>query len=149
MTYPEGTEEFEELFRPEALSALGQGFIKTGDAANGWGIQLGPNNGSLLLTDRVPAAAALFFGLGAEQAARLPGHFGALFAAPSEVGELLPELDALLEHPSPQMLTRARRWLKGGNNTSVHPKDVFSFIPSALRTAQARSEGMLLLTARG
>lgn len=81
-TYPEGTEEFEGLFRPEALSAFGQGFIRTGVEANGWGIQLDADNGGLIITDRIPAAAALYFGLGAEQAARLPGHFGALFISP-------------------------------------------------------------------
>ncbi|PTL74932.1 hypothetical protein [Vitiosangium sp. GDMCC 1.1324] len=147
-TYPEGTEEFEELFRPEALSAFGQGFIRTGAEANGWGIQLGADNGSLIITNRIPAAAALYFGLGAEQAARLPGHFGALFVAPSDVGGLLPALDAVLERPSPEMLARARRWL-GGNNTRVRPEALFSFIPHALRTAQARKEGVLLLTAKG
>jgi len=148
-TYPEGTEEFEELFRPEALSAFGQGFIKTGAEANAWGIQLGADNGRLLMTDRIPAAAALYFGLGAEQAARLPGHFGALFVAPSDVGGHLPALDAVLEHPSPEMLARARRWLNGGNNTRVRPEALFSFIPSALRIAQARREGLLLLTVKG
>jgi hypothetical protein len=148
-TFPEGTEEFEELFRPDALSAFGQGFIRTGPEANGWGIQLDEDNGSLLITDRVPAAAGLYFGLGAEQAARLPGHFGALFVAPSEVRGLLPALEAVLECPSPEMLARARRWLRGGNNTRVRPEEVFSFIPSALRQAEARKEGVLVLTARG
>jgi hypothetical protein len=148
-TYPEGTEEFEELFRPEALSAFGQGFIKTGAEANGWGIQLDADNGSLIITDRIPATTALYFGLGAEQAARLPGHFGALFVAPSDVGGLLPALDAVLGHPSPEMFARARRWLKRGNNNRVRPEALFSFIPRALRTAQARREGVLLLTAKG
>ena len=148
-TYPEGTEAFEELFRPEALSAFGQGFIRTGAEANGWGIQFNADNCNLIITDRIPAAAALYFGLGAEQSARLPGHFGALFVAPSEVGGLLPALDAVLERPSPERLARARRWLKCGNNHSVRPEALFSFIPRALRTAQARREGMLLLTARG
>lgn len=147
-TYPAGTEAFEELFRSEALSAFGQGFIKTGPEANGSGIQLGADNGSLIITHRIPAAAALYFGLGAEQAARLPGHFGALFVAPSDVGGLLPALEAVLERPSPEMLTRAQRWL-GGNNTRVRPEALFSFIPRALRTAQARREGVLLLTAKG
>lgn len=147
-TLPEGTEEFEELFRPEALSALGQGFIKTGTEAHGWGIQLDANNGSLIITNRIPAAAALYFGLGPEQAALLPGHFGALFVSPSDVGGLLPALDSVLGRPSPEMLSRARRWL-GGNNTRVRPEALFSFIPSALRMAQARKEGVLLLTAKG
>ena len=87
--------------------------------------------------------------MGAEQAARLPGHFGALFVAPSDVGGLLPALEAVLERPSPEMCARARRWLKRGNNDSVRPEELFSFIPRALRTAQARREGVLLLTARG
>jgi hypothetical protein len=148
-TYPEGTEEFEELFRPEALSAFGQGFIRTGAEANDWGIEFNADHGSLIITDRIPAAAALYFGLGAEQAARIPGHFGALFIAPSDVGELLPALDAVLESPSPEMLARARRWLKRGNNDRVRPEALFSFVPRALRTAQARREGLLLLTAKG
>jgi hypothetical protein len=148
-TDPEGTEEFEELFRPEALSAFGQGFIKTGAEANGWGIELNAENGGLIITDRIPAAAALHYGLGAEQAARLPGHFGALFVGPSDVGELLPALDAVLERPSPEMLARARSWLKRGNNDRVRPEALFSFIPRALRIAHARREGLLLLTAKG
>ncbi|HEX8434522.1 hypothetical protein [Archangium sp.] len=148
-TFPEGTEEFEELFRPEALSAFGQGFIRTGTEAHGWGIQLDEDNGNLMITDRVPAPAALYFGLGAEKAAHLPGHFGALFVAPSDVGGLLPALEAVLERPSPEMLARARRWLRGGNNTRVRPEEVFDFIPHALRKAEARKEGVLVLTARG
>jgi hypothetical protein len=91
----------------------------------------------------------LHYGLGAERAARLPGHFGALFVAPSDVGPLLRALDAVLERPSPEMLTRARSWLNRGNNDDVRPEALFSFIPRALQTAQARREGLLLLTARG
>jgi hypothetical protein len=148
-TESEGTVEFEELFRPEALSVFGQGFIRTGAEANSWGIELNAEKGALIITDRIPAAAALHYGLGAERAARLPGHFGALFVAPSDVGQLLPALDAVLEHPSSEMLARARSWLKRGNNERVRPEALFSFIPRALRTAQARREGLLLLTARG
>jgi hypothetical protein len=145
----EGTVEFEELFRSEALSAFGQGFIRTGAEANSWGIELSAKNGGLLITDRIPAAAALHYGLGAEQAARLPGHFGALFVDPSEVGPLRPAVEAILERPSLEMIARARSWLDRGNNESVRPEALFSFIPRALRTAQARREGWLLLTARG
>ncbi|MFY0567752.1 hypothetical protein ACN28E_28535 [Archangium lansingense] len=148
-TDSEGAVDFEELFRPEALSAFGQGFIRTGAEANAWGLKLTAENAGLVITDRIPAAAALHFGLGAELAARLPGHFGALFVAPSDVGQLLPALDAVLERPSPEMLARARCWLNRGNNERVRPEDLFSFIPRALRTAQARREGLLLLTARG
>ncbi|PTL75429.1 hypothetical protein DAT35_54930 [Vitiosangium sp. GDMCC 1.1324] len=149
MTYPEGTEEFEELFRPEALSTFGQEFIQTGEKANLWGIEPTAENTSLVISDRIPAAAALYFGLGAKRAARMPGHFGALFAAPSDVGQLLSALEAVLEGPSPAMLVRTRRWLNRGNNQSISPEEVFAFIPSALRTAQARNEGLLVLTARG
>ncbi|PTL76634.1 hypothetical protein [Vitiosangium sp. GDMCC 1.1324] len=145
----EGTVDFEELFRPEALSAFGQGFIRTGAEANDWGIEPTAENASLVITDRIPAAAALYFGLGAERAARMPGHFGALFAAPADVGQLLPVLDAVLERPSPEMLARARRWLARGNNQDLRPEELFAFIPRALRTAHTRGEGLLLLTARG
>jgi hypothetical protein len=144
----EGAEDFEELFRPEALSAFGQGFIRTGAEANEWGIEPTAENAGLVITNRIPAAAALYFGLGAERAARLPGHFGALFVAPSDVGQLLPALDAVLERPSPEMLTRARRWL-GGNNQDLRPEELFAFIPRSLRAAHTRGEGLLLLTARG
>lgn len=146
--FPEGTEEFEALFRPDALSAFGQGFIRTGTAANGWGIQLDEDHGTVMITDRVPAPAALYFGLGPAQAARLPGHFGALFVAPSDVSGLLPALEAVLERPSPEMLARARRWLRGSNTTLV-PEELFSFLPHALRKAEARKEGVLVLIARG
>ena len=91
----------------------------------------------------------MYFGLGAERAARLPGHFGALFVAPSDVGQLLPALDAVLERSSPEMLARARRWLSRGNNQDLRPEELFAFIPRALRTALARNEGLLVLTARG
>ncbi|WNG14562.1 hypothetical protein [Cystobacter fuscus] len=148
-TESEGTEEFEELFRPEALNAFGQGFIRTGAEANGWGIEFNAENGGLIITDRIPAAAALYYGLGAEQAACLPGHFGAFFVAPSNISELLPALDAVLERPSPEMLARAQSWLKRGNNERVRPEALFSFVPRALRTAQVRREGVLLLTAKG
>jgi hypothetical protein len=89
------------------------------------------------ITDRIPATAALYFGLGAERAARLPGHFGVLFVAPGDVGQLLPALDAV------------RRGLARGNNERVRPEALFAFIPHTLRTAHARNEGLLLLTARG
>jgi hypothetical protein len=145
----EGTKEFEELFRPEALSALGQGFFRRGAEAESWGIEFTADNESVVVTDRIPAAAALYFGLGAERAARMPGHFGALFVAPSEVDQVLPLLETVLERPSPEMLTRARRWLDRGNNDFVRPEALFAFIPRALRAARARREGLLLLTARG
>ncbi len=139
---------------PRAAASLAE-CIRAGIHQNGRGSErLGHRvqrreNGGLIITDRIPAAAALHYGLGAEQAARLPGHFGALFVAPSDVGQLLPVLEAVLERPSPEMLARARSWLKRGNNESVHPEALFSFIPRALRTAQARREGVLLLTVRG
>ena len=148
-TDSEGAVDFEELFRPDALSAFGQVFIRTGAKANDWGIEPTAENAGLVITDRLPAAAALYFGLGAERSACLPGHFGALFVAPSDVGQLLPALDTLLERPSPEMLARARRWLNRGNNERVRPEELFAFIPRALRTARARREGLLLLTARG
>jgi hypothetical protein len=145
----QGTVTFEELFRPEALSALGQGFFMRGAEAEKWGIEPTAANASLVRTDRIPSAAALYFGLGAERAAQLPGHFGALFVAPTDVDQVLPPLETVLERPSPEMLTRARRWLDRGNNARVRPEDLFAFIPRALRTAHAGREGLLLLTARG
>jgi hypothetical protein len=145
----QGTVDFEELFRPEALSALGQGFFMRGAEAEKWGIEFTADNASVVVTDRIPAAAALYFGLGAERAAQMPGHFGALFVAPSDVGQVLPPLEAVFERPSREMLSRARRWLDRGNNDDVRPEELFAFIPRALRTARTRHEGLLLLTARG
>ncbi|MFY0578240.1 hypothetical protein ACN28S_31520 [Cystobacter fuscus] len=141
--------DFEELFRPEALSEFGREFFLRGVAPEEWGIELDWERASIIITDRIPAAAALYFGLGAEQVARLPGHFGALFVAPSDVGQVLPLVDSVIETPSPEMLTRARRWLDRGNNEFTLPEELFAFIPRALRTAHARHEGLLLLTARG
>ncbi|HYO57401.1 hypothetical protein [Archangium sp.] len=120
-----------------------------GAEAEKWGIEPTAENADIIVTDRIPAAAALYFGLGAERAARLPGHFGAFFVAPSEVGQVLPPLEAVLERPSPEMPTRARRWLDRGNSEYTRPEELFAFIPRALRTAHARREGLLLLTARG
>jgi len=147
--HAEGRVDFEELFRPEALDALGQGFIRTGVEANPWGIEVTEENTDLVIGDRIPVAAALYFGLGAERAARMPGHFGALFVAPGDIGRVLPALESVLEGPSPEMLARTRRWLDRGNNQSTPPEELFAFIPRALRTARARNEGLLVLTARG
>ncbi|WNG18454.1 hypothetical protein [Cystobacter fuscus] len=149
LTHAEGTVDFEELFRPEALSGFGREFFLRGVAPEEWGIELDWERASIIITDRIPAAAALYFGLGAERVARLPGHFGALFVAPSDVGQVLPLVDSVIETPSPEMLTRARRWLDRGNNEFTQPEGLFAFIPRALRTAHARHEGLLLLTARG
>ncbi|WNG43898.1 hypothetical protein F0U60_07170 [Archangium minus] len=145
----EGTVDFEELFRPEALSALGQGLLMRGTEAKKWGIEPTEENSGIIVTDRIPAAAALYFGLGAERAAQLPGHFGAFFVAPSDVGQVLPLLEAVLARPTPEMLSRARRWLDRGNNEYTQPEELFDFIPRALRTAHARHEGLLLLTTKG
>jgi len=103
----------------------------------------------VLIADRTPAAAALYFGLGPDRAERLPGHFGALFAAPGDVGPLLRTVTAVTDHPSSEMLERAQSWLARGNNQSTDPEELFAFIPRALRMAQARNEGLLVLTARG
>ncbi len=147
-TDSKGARDFEELFRPEALNALGQKFIRTGAEANDWGIVPTAENASLIITDRIPAAAALYFGLGAERSARLPGHFGALFVAPNDVGQHLHSLEEVLDRPSLEMLARARCWLDRGNNQELHPEELFAFIPHALRKVQTRGEGLLLLTAR-
>jgi len=112
-----------------------------GAKANLWGIEPTAENTSLVISDRIPAAAALYFGLGAKRAARMPGHFGALFAAPSDVGQLLSALESVLEGPSPEMLARTRRWLNRGNNQSISPEELFAFLPSALRIAQAGMKG--------
>ena len=144
----EGTVDFEELFRPEALIELGQGFFMIGGEGMEWGIEPPHDSTSVVLTDRIPASAALFFGLGAERAARLPGHFGAFFVAPGDVGQVLPVAEEVLERPSQEMLARARRWLDRGNNEFTQPEDLFAFIPRALRIAHAQREGLLVLTAR-
>jgi len=67
----------------------------------------------------------------------------------SDVGQVLPLVEAVLERPTSEMLTRARRWLDRGNNEDTQPEELSAFIPRALRTAHARREGLLLLTARG
>ncbi|ATB34073.1 hypothetical protein [Melittangium boletus] len=68
----------------------------------------------------------------------------------SDIGQVLPLVEAVLERPTQEMLTRARRWLeRGNNNEDTQPEELFAFIPRTLRTAHARREGLLLLTARG
>jgi hypothetical protein len=143
------SETFDEIFRPAGMRALGEGLFMTGAEYKEWGIEPTEENASVLIADRTPAAAALYFGLGPDRAERLPGHFGALFAAPSDVGERLRAVTALLDHPSSEMLECAQSWLARGNNQSTNPEDLFAFIPRALRMAQARNEGLLVLTARG
>ncbi|WP_434385681.1 hypothetical protein [Melittangium boletus] len=147
LTDAEGAEEFEELFRPEALSEFGQGIIRLGGEAEAWDFEFTEQN--VVVTDRIPASAALYFGLGEERAARIPGHFGALFVTPGEVGQVLSRVEGLFEKPTLEMRMRARRWLDRGNNDFTHPEELFAFIPRALRTSHARHEGLLLLTARG
>ncbi len=145
----EGTVDFEELFRPEALSTFGQGVFMRGGEAEKWGIEPSEENAGVVVTDRIPASAALYFGLGAERVARMPGHFGALLVAPGDVGQVLPVVEELLQRPSQEMLARARRWLDRGNNDSTQPEELFAFIPRALRAAHAQREGVLVLTVWG
>ncbi|QSQ26444.1 hypothetical protein JY651_16585 [Pyxidicoccus parkwayensis] len=145
----EGVVDFEELFRPKSLIELGQGFFMKGAETQSLGIEATAENAGVFVNDRVPASAALYFGLGAERAARLPGHFGALFVVPGEVAQVLASVEALLGQPSEEMRARAWRWLGRGNNDFSRLDELFEFIPRALRTAHARGEGMLLLTTRG
>lgn len=143
------SETFEALFRPAGVRALGQGLFMTGAEYKEWGIEPTEENATALIADRIPAASALHFGLGPDRAERLPSHFGALFAAPLDLGQLLRTVTDVLDHPSSEMLERAQVWLARGNNDSIKPEELFTFIPRALRMAQARNEGLVVLTTWG
>jgi hypothetical protein len=95
--------------------------------------------------DRIPAAMAIFYSLGAARAGRLPGRFGNMVVPAERVAETRDQVRATFSEDPAVTLERARRILGsvGSSLQADDAPDVLGAIPTALDKAAVAGTGLV------